>query len=347
MYLLSRDLGTLCDLHVITHQSHDDYELLNCSVHYIPNKFLPWDSSKSQFLKLLDDIKPDIFHTNACWDPLTALTSIWAKKAGYKVVYTPHGELTPYSLSRHYWTKKLPAIMLYQKKGVRMADVIHVTCEKEREELLKLGWNYKMQVISNCVQIDKISIKDTWIRRKKIIFISRIHHKKGVHFLINAVCALKKELEDYKVYIVGEREDVYYDEMIMLSKKLGVSDIVEFTGPVYGEKKWEMYRKSDVFVLPTYNENFGIVVPEALACGTPAITTIGAPWEDLVTHKCGWWIEQGTSPLVEAIKDFLSKSDKELKEMGLRGRNLVIEKYSSESIAHQFTKMYDKLISEK
>ena len=84
-------------------------------------------------------------------------------------------------------------------------------------------------------------------------------------------------MNGYKVYIVGKKEDNYFDELVNLTKNLKVADIIEFTGPIYGEAKWNMYKDADVFVLPTFNENFGIVIPEALASGTPTITTIGAP----------------------------------------------------------------------
>jgi len=343
--LISRDLGKLCELHVITHKASDDYDLENCKIHYIPNRWLPWNNCKKEFLSLLKEIHPDVFHTNACWDPLTALTSIWAKNEGYKVAYTPHGELTPYSINRHYWTRKLPAILLYQKRGLQAADIVHTTADKEKKELAELGWNTSFYLIPNCIQIDQISIKETWKRKKKILFISRIHHKKGIHFLIKAISILKKELNGYKVYIVGKKEDNYFDELVNLTKNLKVADIIEFTGPIYGEAKWNMYKDADVFVLPTFNENFGIVIPEALASGTPTITTIGAPWEELNTYKCGWWIENGTQPLVDAFKDFLCKSSDELKEMGQRGRELIINKYTSESIAKQFIEMYNTLIA--
>lgn len=346
MNILTRDLGKLCELHVITHDAPDNYRLENCQVHYIPNKWLPWNNCRKEFLVLLKELKPDVFHSNACWDPLTALTPIWAKEAGYRVAYTPHGELTPYSIHRHYWTRKLPAILLYQKRGIRAADMIHTTAAKERQELLDLGWNNHMYLVPNCVQIDKIQMKESWQKRKNILFMSRIHHKKGIHFLIEAVARMKDRLDGYNVYIVGKREDDYFEKLQTLAKELNVADMVKFTGPIYGEEKWQMYRNADLFVLPTYNENFGIVVPEALASGTPVITTTGAPWKELETYNCGWWIEQGTEPLVAAIDNFLEKDETELEEMGRRGRKLVDDNYSSESIARQFIKMYNTLITE-
>ena len=106
-----------------------------------------------------------------------------------------------------------------------------------------------------------------------------------------------------------------------------------------------MYHKADLFVLPTWSENFGIVVPEALASGTPVITTIGTPWSELNELKCGWCTEIGTNPTVAALNKFLLCSDKELEIMGRNGRKLVENKYTSKAIAQQFIDMYGKLLN--
>ncbi len=72
---------------------------------------------------------------------MSARTAMWAREEGCKVVYTPHGMLEPWIMKRHYWTKKLPALLLFQKKGVHVADMLHATADSEKENLLKLGWN--------------------------------------------------------------------------------------------------------------------------------------------------------------------------------------------------------------
>ena len=137
--------------------------------------------------------------------------------------------------------------------------------------------------------------------------------------------------------------DGYVEKLRGRAKDLGVADMIQFVGGVYGDKKWKLYGEASLFVLPTHSENFGIVVAEALACGIPVITTKGTPWEDLVTSHCGWWTGIGTQPTVEALKDFLNKTDTELSEMGENGRKLVRERYSSSAIARQFLKMYSQL----
>ena len=344
MQLIARDLGKLCELHVVTHKSEEERVLDNCTVHYMPYKWKPWNNCKKEFLSLLDGLKPDVFHTNCCWMPVSALTAMWAKEAGYKVVYTPHGMLEPYAIKRNYWTKKLPAILLFQKKGLRMADLIHATAETERDNLLRLGWNNNVRVIANCVQIDGIKVKESWKKKNRILFLSRIHPKKGLDFLIDAVAMLKSRMKGFKITIAGNGSLDYIKILKHKIEKNGLSDIFEFIGPVYGNDKWALYKNADLFVLPTFSENFGIVIAESLASGTPVITTDGTPWRELNELKCGWCTEIGTLPTVNALKEFLLCSEKELEKMGKNGRKLVEEKYSSTYIAQQFIDMYRDLL---
>ena len=343
MQLLTRDLGALCELHVVTHPSENERKLEGCTLHYISNRWLPWSSCKAEFVRLLEAVKPDIVHVNCCWTPLCSRVTFWAKSRGYKVVYTPHGMLEPWILSRHYWTRKLPAIWLYQRRAIRWADRLHATAESEKKNLLRLGWNRRVQVIGNCVDVDGIRMKPDWRRKKRMLFLSRVHVKKGINFLIEAVAALKDELDGYVVKIAGPGEESYINELKELAKRLRVDDRVEFVGSVFGDRKFDLYREADVFVLPTHSENFGIVVTEALACGTPVITTKGTPWEELETCHCGWWTEIGSKPTVKALRDFLSLTEKELERMGQNGRRLVEERYSCQKIAKEFMNMYEAL----
>lgn len=344
MQLLSRDLGKICELHIVTHKTEMMLDLENCYLHFIPLNNNPFSNkSKKEFVSLLEEIKPDVFHTNGCWLPQSARTAIWAKRMGYKVVYSPHGMLEPWIMNRHYWTKKLPATLLYQKRAVKLADIVHATAETEKQNLRNLKWNSNIRVIPNCVQIDGIDMKASWERKKKLLFLSRVHVKKGIEILIDAAEILLEDLNGYRIIIAGPGDAEYIESLKDIAQKKGVGDIFEFIGPVYGNGKWELYKDADLFILPTHSENFGIVVPESLASGTPVITTHGAPWEELNTHKCGAWIPIGANYLADAVKAFLQCDECQLEEMGHNGRRLVEEKYSSESVASMFIEMYSKI----
>lgn len=341
MQLLAAELGKLAELHIATHPSPNPAPVANARVHYVSPSLL--GGMKRQWRRLLDDVRPDFVHVNGCWMPQCVFAQRWAQQAGYKVVLSPHGMLEPWIMSRHYWTRKLPALWLYQKRAVALADYLHATAESEKDNLLRLGYNAKIAVIANGIEVEGVEMKPSWKRTGKILFLSRIHVKKGINFLIEAFAALKELSTGYELLVAGEGEQEYVAELEQLAMRLGVNDRVHFVGGVYGDEKWRLFREADVFVLPTYSENFGIVVAEALACGTPVITTKGTPWQELETCSCGWWTEVGTQGTVRALSAFLQKSEVELEVMGRNGRLLVEAKYSSRKMAEDMMRLYAKV----
>lgn len=346
MQLLANELSKLTELHIFTHASENPIEIQNCQIHNLATIKHPTEFKK-QFKFLIKEIQPDVFHVNGCWTPGCALTQKWAQEMSIKVVLTPHGMLEPWILARHYWTRKVPALLLYQKATVKKADYLHATADSEKENLLKLGYNTQIEVIPNGIEVENIVLKKDWERKKRILFLSRIHVKKGIEFLLEATALLKDKLDGYVIEIAGEGEKEYIAQLKQKAKELQIESIVQFCGGVYGDQKWELFQEADVFVLPTFSENFGIVVAEALACGTPVITTKGTPWEELESAHCGWWTEIGTQPTADALNKFLQLSVEELEAMGRNGRKLVEEKYSSRKMAEDMVNLYHKVYGKK
>lgn len=346
MQLLANELGKLVDLYIITAPTQNPLQINYAQTIFIPCSWKEKIHMKKEWIKLLNNIHPDIIHVNCCWLPQCAWVQLWAQELDYKVVLTPHGMLEPWIMKRHYWTRKLPALLLYQKKAIIKADFIHATAESEKNNLLNLGYNDKIEVIANGIDVNSIQIKSTWKRKKKILFLSRIHVKKGIEFLLDAIAELKEQLNGYTIYIAGEGENNYIQNLKEKAESLGINNLISFCGGVYGEKKWELFRQADLFILPTYSENFGIVVAEALASGTPVITTKGTPWQELETEHCGWWTEVGSESTTKALKSFLSCNETELEQMGKNGRQLIEKKYSAKKMAEDMITLYQKVIKQ-
>lgn len=256
---------------------------------------------------------------------------------------TPHGMLEPWIIKRHYWTRKLPALLLYQKAAIQSADCLQATAESEKENLLKLGYNSNIKIVKLGIDAESIIMKTSWKKNKQLLFLSRVHVKKGINYLIDAVDDLKKELQGYKILVAGEGDADYVAILKQQIADKGLQDIIQLIGGVYGDKKWELFQKSDFFVLPTHSENFGLAIAESLASGTPVITTVGTPWNDLNSSNSGAWIEIGTQPLVDTLRRFLSLSDEELEAMGKNGRKLIENKYSAKVMAEEMMGVYKGL----
>lgn len=146
---------------------------------------------------------------------------------------------------------------------------------------------------------------------------------------------------------IGRSAHVYASARIYLPWNLTLGDQAEelvdefeFVGAVDGQEKTALCQSADLFVLPTFSENFGVVVAEALACGVPVITTTGAPWQILETHGCGWWVETGTDALVAALREATRTDSEVLRKMGERGRLYAEEAFGWSAIAENMLAVY-------
>ena len=147
------------------------------------------------------------------------------------------------------------------------------------------------------------------------------------------------------VYTVsGGFEKEYETKVRAKVNEFGLQDQFVFTGALDDDEKWNAYSRADLFVLPTYSENFGIVVAEALWTGLPVITTKGTPWSELNEHKCGLWIDIGIEPLARALKSSMALTDEERRKMGLRGRSLVEEKYTWDAVVRNMLNGYQRIL---
>jgi glycosyltransferase involved in cell wall biosynthesis len=179
-------------------------------------------------------------------------------------------------------------------------------------------------------------------RPRLALFLSRLHKKKGLELLIEAWSRVKPD--GWKLVVCGSGSPEYTARLKRLARNSPVSDSISFSGSVVGGAKERQLAASDLFILPTMSENFGLVVAEALAHGVPVVTTHGAPWQELEEYRCGWWTAIGVAPLCEAIREATSMPGEELATMGRRGRILIGERYSWKVVAPQMIDVYRWLV---
>jgi glycosyltransferase involved in cell wall biosynthesis len=145
--------------------------------------------------------------------------------------------------------------------------------------------------------------------------------------------------------VAGFQEVNHQEYLIKLVGELGLNSLVSFVGPTFGQDKIDLLSNASVFVFPSYNESFGIVVTEALGRGVPVLTTKGAPWSELETHNCGWWVENSEEGLMDGLNQVLKTDPKTLSLMGERGRALVLDKYTWEDNVKNTLELYNWLIN--
>lgn len=294
--------------------------------------------------------KFDIVHTHGIWEGSVSLTSFISFIINKPYLISVRGMLEQWSLTQNK-VIKIVALFLYQKFILKKASCIHVTSTDEYLNIRKLNIKNPVAIIPNGVNVDDFISKKRPKKSKKntILFLSRIHEKKGIEHLIYAFYSLDNFVTDsWEVKIIGDGEENYIKSLKNIVEKLNLKKKIKILPPVYNTKeKSKILNEADLFVLPTYSENFGIVIAEALASSTPVITTKGAPWSDLKKYNCGDWIEIGTEPLTNCLFKFLKKPEKNLKEMGLNGRLLVERKYSMKLISQKINNLYEWIYLEK
>jgi glycosyltransferase involved in cell wall biosynthesis len=311
-------------------------------------KFVIQGSFKKELEFILKSEKFDILHGHGIWEMPVHHMAYLARKNNIPYVISPRGMLEPWALNAGK-LKKFLALKFYQKNDLEKANFIHATAKMEAENILKLGFTSPIAVIPNGIDISEFPLPEIKLDSDKniVLFLSRIHPKKGIEFLIEAWNQIDLQLrKDWKVEIAGNGEDDYIDSLNKLIISKGLKNEIFIIGPQFGEAKLESYHRANLFILPTFSENFGIVVAEALACGVPVITTKGTPWEELNTFNAGWWVEIGVQPLVEALLKSLTLSTEERQNMGLRGRRLVNDNYDIEAIAFKMIKLYNWILTE-
>jgi len=283
-----------------------------------------------------------ILHNHGLWLPCNHAAASVAVSLKIPLIVTTHGMLAPWAMAHKKWKKRL-AWRLYQKRDLQHAACLHATAEHEYRHMLALGLRQPVAVIPNGIEAPAAAApRKSTDGPRTILFVGRIYPVKG---LLNLVAAWAKiRASGWRIVIAGPDQAGHQAEVRRAIADAGLKDFFEFPGPVHDEAKWDLYRAADLFVLPSFTENFGMVVAEALACGVPVITTRGAPWAELEERGCGWWVDIGAEPLAAALREAMALGDAERREMGARGRRLVEEKYAWPGIAKQMVAVYEWIL---
>jgi glycosyltransferase involved in cell wall biosynthesis len=331
----------------------------NVTIHSYPADFLAVHlrglaPQSSHALWHLASTKLDLIHNHGLW----MFPNLYARQAALgnhlPLVISPHGMLESWSLN-HSRMKKWLAWMLYEQKNLLSATVFHVTSAEEAASVRRLGFKQPIALIPTGIDIAEFNeqpgkeiltkLFPELADKKWLLFLSRLHPKKGIDNLLEVWQKLEAKFPDWHLILAGPDLIGYQAKLALLVEQLNLKQRVTFTGMLTGQHKISALSNADLFVLPTHSENFGIAIAESLACGVPVITTKGTPWQDLESYGCGWWIEDNQDSLMKTLVEGLELSFSERQAMGLKGRNLVEAKYSWNSISQEMASVYFWVIS--
>lgn len=289
-------------------------------------------------------LKNGIAYHAGVWSPWNHFFATEARQRKIPYIASPRSMLDPWALNYRGWKKRL-AWMLYAKRDLSSAAAIHATADLEKDHIKKKCENVPVFVVPNGVDppIQPEGIKEKLSRRRRILFLSRLNPKKGAMDLLLAFASLK--LDGWELVIAGTDENGMESVLKSQANRLGIQEQVVFTGELSDIEKWEFYFSADVFALPSYSENFGLVIAEALACGIPVITTTATPWAQVVSRNCGWYTNPGVNALTNVLKLATQCSPEMLKSMGENGRKWVAESFNWRSCGARFIKEVSRVYS--
>jgi glycosyltransferase involved in cell wall biosynthesis len=289
--------------------------------------------------RLIKEIQSsDIVYIFGGWTVFYIKMSVLSHKLKKKIIVHPMGFYEPWSLSQKK-IKKTIAWYLYQEFFLNKADLIHCASNNEMLNLKKL--NSKLNTVILPFALDKKNIKkkinDNF--RKKCIFFSRLHKKKGLDKLLQAWISVNDQ--SWQLDIVGFGEKEGYVNKYNTSKYKNI----KFLKPINSKKsKINLLDKYDFLALPSANENFGIVILEALARGLPVLTTNQTPWKIIQDQKAGWIINDSLIELKLALHQIFFLSNNEFYKRKKKATQIA-KKFTNEKIAKFYLKAFKNVLS--
>jgi glycosyltransferase involved in cell wall biosynthesis len=287
-----------------------------------------------------------LIHQHGIWLRSSHATTRFAYANSLPLIIAPRGMLEPWAINNSKWKKKL-AWLFYQKRDLKLAVGFHATAQSEADSIRCLGFKQPIAVIPNGVELPLLETKvpnseDVKPKIRTALFLSRINPKKGLPMLLDAWAQIAPV--GWRLIIAGNDDSNHLPKVEAKIAELKLKEQVEVAGSLFGEAKEEAFRNADLFILPSYSENFGIVVAEALSYGIPVLTTTGCPWQELQTNACGWWVEPTLDGIKSGLDVALATTGEQLAEMGTHGRNLVEANYQWPGIAEKMNLFYKWIV---
>lgn len=314
------------------------------NLHYtapVKNSRMEYMPRMNRLLKELPQY--DLYHVQGLWQWLGHSVASYARKQKKPYVITLRGMLYPQALAHSTLIKKI-SLALYQRNDLRRAACIQATCKEEMNYYRELGFTNPVAILPNPIEVDGIIERPIPPKTKlRIGYLGRIHPRKRIERLIYAFDALRDELDNAELLIIGAGDKRYEQFLREEVVRLNLHN-VRFAGFLTGEEKDKAILSLSYLVVPSDFENFGNIVTEALVRGIPVIASKGMPWQELDEFHCGWWIDNDQETINQTLHIAINTPESERIEMGMHGKQLVAEKYSVDSLGEKMKQFYEWIL---
>jgi glycosyltransferase involved in cell wall biosynthesis len=297
-------------------------------------------------------VKADLIHLHGLWlyPHFVASRAAWVTCKPY--VVSPHGMMSRWALSQAAFKKRIYADLI-EWRTLRRAATIHAVSESEAKDIRQLGFSSPIVTIPNGISPTEFSnLPDGSVFRHKypmlagktvLLFLGRIHPKKGLDLLVRSFCRVTKERPNTVLVVAGPDERGYQKHLESRLHAEGFLNRCIFTGMLQPTERLSALAGSDIFVLPSYSEGFPIAPIEALAAGLPVVLTEACNIPDIEEAGAGIVITPEIGSLTEAMLLLINNTALR-RRMGVKGRELALAKYTWDRVAARMTEVYKNIL---
>jgi glycosyltransferase involved in cell wall biosynthesis len=296
----------------------------------------------------------DLVHIHAIFSYASIPAAFYAKRYGVPYIVRPLGVLNRWGVkNRRPWLKQL-SFRFIEQRILANAAAIHYTSEQEQIEAEELGVTSRAIIIPNAVDDALLSSfcsagrfrarYPQFADRLIILFLSRVDEKKGLDLLLPAFACIKNQLPESLLVIAGNGDPDFIGQLQQEARRLKIDKDIVWTGFLDGEEKRDAFADANLFVLPSYSENFGIAVIEAMACGLPVVISdqVGIHRE-IAVAQAGLVTSCEADALAEALLHLIGDTEKR-KSMGKNGQRWVHQHCSSKTVTEKLLALYQQIL---
>lgn len=293
--------------------------------------------------KLQNLNSPDnIVHLHSLWMYPSFILKKLSAKSNFKKIISPHGMLDSWALSNGKLKKRL-ILNFFEKRNLKTADCIHALCFQEYQDIRKITKTTPVAIIPNGINLPKFDKELE--KEKNILFLARLHPKKGIDNLIEAWKLI--ETKDWNLTIVGPDEGNYEEKIGKVNENLPPDKRkIKFIGGAFGKDKAQLYQKASIFILPSFSEGLPMTILEAWSYKLPVLMTKECNLEIGFNENAASKIEASVNGIRKGIEKFINLPENELNQIGLNGYNLVQKEFTWEEVSKKMIHTYKWIIEE-
>jgi len=309
------------------------------TIKYVPTRihYLPVRLIAVAFKNLLTH---ENVHLCNIFYPSSISVAALAALLNKKVIWSVHGELDSWAI-KHRSYKKKPFIWFIDK-FLKNHVVFHTTCPEEETYVKNIfGQKTKTLLLTNYILLPK---KEKVPTQKYLLFVGRIHPKKGLDRLLNALAASDTFRDsDFTLKVVGDYNNDHGRELVKLSSQLNLDKKIKFLGKKEGPEKFQLFAGAYFTIMPSITENFGMVVVESMSQGTPVIASTGTPWQVLEEERAGLWVAPQIQALTDSIDKIIALDQSAYEDYRKNAYALVCDKFDLEKNIQDWVKAYQSV----